>query len=104
LRTLPLKKREGYWDVRQIEGKWLLWKPRIREVKEPDEDWFIDQDMKKQMDDLSKAHQDYEKYLPEMYKISQEPGNDQLSAQELYDRAKQIVSCPQGIVTQSWPR
>jgi len=31
---------EGYWDVRRIGGKWLLWNPRIREVKEPGRDWF----------------------------------------------------------------
>jgi Trypsin-like peptidase domain len=79
---------EGYWDVRQINGKWLLWKPRIREVKDPDEDWFVDQDVKKEMEELAKAHEDYEKYLPEMYKIMQEPENEQLSLQELYDEAK----------------
>ena len=79
---------EGYWDVRQIDGKWLLWKPKIREIKDPEEDWFVDQDIKKQMEELAKAHEDYEKYLPEMYRISQEPGNDQLTLQELYDEAK----------------
>jgi len=81
---------EGYWDVRQVGGKWLLWKPKIRQVMDPDEDWFIDQDIKKQMEELAKAHEDYEKYLPEMYRISQEPGNDQLTLQELYDKAKGI--------------
>ncbi|MFH1189349.1 MAG: serine protease [Candidatus Omnitrophota bacterium] len=86
---------EGYWDVRQINGTWLLWKPRIREVEDPDEDWAVDQDIKKQMEELAKAHEDYEKYLPEMYRISQDPGNDQLSMQELYDRAKEIVTGPQ---------
>jgi len=94
---------EGYWDVRQVDGKWLLWKPRIREVMNPDENWAIDQDMKKQFEELVKAHDDYEKYLPEMYKISQEPGNDQLSLQELYNKAKEIASGPQSAISQSWP-
>lgn len=31
---------EGYWDVRQINGRWLLWQPRIREIQDPDEAWF----------------------------------------------------------------
>ena len=31
---------EGYWDVRKMDGKWLLWHPKIHEVKEPDEKWF----------------------------------------------------------------
>ncbi len=95
---------EGYWDVRQIDGTWLLWKPRIREVENPEEEWFTDQDIKKQMEDLVKTHKDYKKYLPEMYKISQEPGNDQLSMQELYDKAKGIENSPQGVVLQSWPK
>jgi len=85
---------EGYWDVKQINGKWLLWKPRVREVADPDEDWFVDQDIKKQLEDLAKAHQDYKKYLPGMYKISQEPGNDQLSMQELYIKAKGLENSP----------
>lgn len=79
---------EGYWDVRQINGKWLLWKPKIREVIAPDQEWFIDQDLKKQMIDLANAHEDFEKYLPEIYKISQEPGNEELTLLELYDIAK----------------
>lgn len=95
---------EGYWDVRQIDGRWLLWKPRIREIKDPDEDWFRDQDIKKQLEELAKAHEDYKKYLPEMHRIWQEPGNDQLSMQELYDKAKGIENIPQSIVPQSWPR
>lgn len=89
---------EGYWDVRQKDEKWLLWNPRIREVEDPDEEWFIDQEMKKQLEELEKAHKDYEKYLPEMGRILEEPGNDQLSMQELYDRAKNIVASSQGAV------
>lgn len=95
---------EGYWDVRQIDGKWLLWKPRIREVTDPDEDWFRDQDIKKQLEELAKTHEDYKKYLPEMHRIWQEPGNDQLSMQELYDRAKGTENIPQSVVPQSWPK
>jgi hypothetical protein len=79
---------EGYWDVRQINGKWLLWHPRIREVKEPEEDWFIDQERKKEIEDFADAHEDFEEYWPEMYEIWQEPGNEDLSLQELYDKAK----------------
>jgi hypothetical protein len=31
---------EGYWDVRLVNGKWLLWDPEIREVMEPEDDWY----------------------------------------------------------------
>lgn len=30
---------EGYWEVREIDGKWLLWDPEIKQV-EPDWSWF----------------------------------------------------------------
>ena len=80
---------EGYWDVRQINGKWLLWSPRIREVKDPDEDWATDQDKKKEIEEFAKTHEDFEKYWPKMYKIWQQPGNEDLSLQELYDKAKE---------------
>ncbi len=79
---------EGYWDVRQVNGKWLLWKPRIREVKDPERDWFIDQDLKKEVEEFAKTHKDFKKYWPEIVKILQEPGNENLSLQELYDKAK----------------
>jgi len=82
---------EGYWDVRQISGKWLLWKPRIREVKDPERDWFIDYDKRKEVEEFAKTHKDFEKYRPEMYKISLEPGGENLSLQELYDKAKERV-------------
>ncbi len=82
---------EGYWDIRQVNGKWLLWHPRIKEVKDPEQDWFIDQDIQKEIEEFAKTHKDYEKYRPEMYKISQEPGNEKLSLQELYDKAKEKV-------------
>ena len=65
----------------------MLWKPRIREVKDPGEDWFKD-DMQKELEEFAKTHEDFDKYRPEMYKISQEPGNENISLQELYDKAK----------------
>ncbi|MBU2222139.1 MAG: serine protease [Candidatus Omnitrophica bacterium] len=80
---------EGYWDVRQIDGKWLLWKPRIREIKDPDKDWFMDQDFIKEVEEFAKTHEDFEKYAPEMHKISEQPGNENLTLQELYDKAKE---------------
>ena len=82
---------EGYWDVREINGKWLLWKPRIREVKDPEQDWFIDQDIQKEIEEFAKTHEDFEKYRPEMYEISLEPESENLSLQELYDEAKKRV-------------
>lgn len=82
---------EGYWDVRQINGHWLLWQPKIKEVKDPGEDWFIDQDIKKEVDDFAKAHKDFKEYWPAMYEISKEPENEDLTLQELYDKAKEKV-------------
>ncbi len=82
---------EGYWDVRQINEKWLLWKPRIRKVKDPEPDWFVDQDIHKEVEEFAKTHEDFEKYKPAMYKISTEPGGKKLSLQELYDKAKERV-------------
>ena len=80
---------EGYWDVRKIDGKWLLWKPRIREIKNPDEDWFVDQDLKKEVEEFAKDHEDFGEYWPKIYILKQEPGNEDLSLQELYDRVKE---------------
>jgi len=82
---------EGYWDVRQINGKWLLWDPEISEIKDPEPDWFIDYDKRKEVEEFAKTHKDFEKYRPEMYKISLEPKNENLSLQELYDKAKERV-------------
>lgn len=82
---------EGYWDVRQINGKWLLWKPRIKEIQDPDRDWFVDQDIKKEVEEFAKTHKDFEKYRQEMYEISLEPESENLSLQELYDKAKERV-------------
>ena len=33
---------EGYWDVRNIDGKWRLWEPKIKEVGNPDYMWFYE--------------------------------------------------------------
>lgn len=30
---------EGYWDVREVDGRWLLWDPEIKEA-DPDFMWF----------------------------------------------------------------
>jgi len=78
---------EGYWDVRQINGEWLLWKPRIREVEEPDEDWFLDQDI-----------------LNRMKELAQKPENKELSLEDLYMKAKEIESNIQCVVPQSYLR
>lgn len=79
---------EGYWDVRQVNGKWLLWNPRIGEVKDPEKDWFLDQDLIKEIEGFVKIHKDAEEYKYEMYGIAQESGNESLSLQELYDKAR----------------
>lgn len=33
---------EGYWNVRQVDGHWLLWQPSIAEIKNPDYMWFYE--------------------------------------------------------------
>jgi hypothetical protein len=82
---------EGYWDVRQINGKWLLWDPEIKEVKDPEREWFLDQELIKEIEKFIKTHKDGEEYKYEMYRIWQEPGNEYLSVKELYDKAKEKV-------------
>jgi hypothetical protein len=82
---------EGYWDVRQVSGKWLLWKPKIREVEDPEEEWVLDLDIIKEIEEFLKARKVSEEYGPEMYQIWKEPGNEDLSLQELYDKAKEKV-------------
>lgn len=37
---IVVKYFEGEWEVRNIEGKWLLWDPEIKEVKDPSNWWF----------------------------------------------------------------
>lgn len=82
---------EGYWDVRKVNGRWLLWDPEIREVKDPEPDWFIDYDKRKEVEEFAKTHKDFEKYRQEMYEISLEPESENLNLQELYDKAKERV-------------
>ena len=33
---------EGYWDVKNVNGKWRLWVPKIKEVVSPDYLWFYE--------------------------------------------------------------
>ena len=33
---------EGYWDVKNIDGKWRLWDPEIKEVENPSFLWFYE--------------------------------------------------------------
>ena len=33
---------EGYWDVKNIDGKWRLWDPEIKEVENPRWEWFYE--------------------------------------------------------------
>lgn len=82
---------EGYWDVRKINGKWLLWDPEIKEIKDPGKEWFLDTELIEDIEKFIKTHKDAEEYKYEIYRISQEPGNENLSLQELYDRAKEKV-------------
>jgi hypothetical protein len=37
---IVVKYFEGYWEVRKIDGKWQLWDPEIKEIKDPDYFWF----------------------------------------------------------------
>jgi hypothetical protein len=53
--------------------------------------WSVDLDFLKELDEFKKTHKDLTKYGALMYGISQEPGNGELSIQELYDIAKKII-------------
>lgn len=33
---------EGYWDVNEVNGRWLLWDPEIKSVDKPDFLWFYE--------------------------------------------------------------
>lgn len=81
---------EGYWDVRQVNGKWLLWAPRIREVKDPQREWFLDPEMIGEIEEFIKGRQDCDNCGPKMYEIWLEPGNEYLTPQELYEAVKGI--------------
>jgi len=80
---------EGYWDVRQINGKWLLWDPEIREVKDPEKEWFLDTELIKEIEEFARKHKDCEEYKYDMYRISRESGNEYLSLLEIYDKVKE---------------
>lgn len=80
---------EGYWDVRQVNGKWLLWDPEISEVSDPGREWFLDMDIIDEIEEFLKENDLSEEYGPEMYWIWQEPGNETLSLNELYAKAKE---------------
>ena len=80
---------EGYWDVRKINENWLLWVPKIREIKDPGKEWFLDQDRISEIEEFVKMNKDADEYKYRMYKIAQEPGNEDLSLRELYDRARE---------------
>lgn len=79
---------QGYWDVRKVDGRWLLWKPKIKEVKEPEREWFLDTEFIDEIEKFLKDQNISDEYGPLMYGISKEPGNEYLSLQELYDKAK----------------
>lgn len=81
---------EGYWDVKQVNGMWLLWSPKIKQVEDPGEEWFVDMDIIKEIEKFVKARKASGECGPQMYQILQEPGNEDLSLQELYDRASRI--------------
>ncbi|MDP8260708.1 MAG: trypsin-like peptidase domain-containing protein [Candidatus Gygaella obscura] len=77
---------EGYWDVRNIDGRWFLWKPRIREVFNPQESWFLDQNRIEEIEVLAEEHEDLsDEGKFGIYYLSQEPGNEYLTVEELYD-------------------
>jgi hypothetical protein len=79
---------EGYWDVRQIDGRWLLWDPEIREVESPEKTWFADVELIRAIEEFVKTHEDAEEFKFDMYYISLEPGNEALGPKELYEKAK----------------
>lgn len=33
---------EGYWDVQEVDGRWLLWDPEIKAVEDPDYWWWYE--------------------------------------------------------------
>jgi len=80
---------EGFWDIRQIDEKWLLWAPKIKEIKDPEKEWFLDSDRINEIEEFVRKHKDAEESKYEMYNIAQEPGNEDLSLKELYDKAKE---------------
>ncbi|MFA5349915.1 MAG: trypsin-like peptidase domain-containing protein [Candidatus Omnitrophota bacterium] len=80
---------EGYWDAQQVNGKWLLWAPEIKEVKDPGKEWFMDSDRINEIEEFVKKHKYADEYKYEIYRIAQKPGNEDLNLQEIYDKAKE---------------
>jgi len=79
---------EGYWDVRKIDGKWLLWDPEIRQVFEPDNDWFDPRvDLMKEIDAFADTHERFNELSPTIMKLREDSANNSLTMQELYDLA-----------------
>ena len=81
---------EGHWDVRQVNGKWLLWDPEISEISEPGQEWFVDMDIIGEIKEFLDKNEINQEYGPEMYMIWTEPGNESLNCNELYAKAKEI--------------
>ncbi|MEI7999640.1 MAG: hypothetical protein WCH62_09085, partial [Candidatus Omnitrophota bacterium] len=80
---------EGYWDVRKINGKWMLWAPRIDEEDEPSKEWFLDTDRITEIEKFLSENKYSDDCKYDMYKIAQEPGNEDLSLKVLYVKAKE---------------
>jgi hypothetical protein len=80
---------QGYWDVRRIGGKWLLFDPEIREVEDPDKEWFLDQELIGEIEEFVKGHPEAKECMYDMYAIAQEPGNEGASLPELYRKARE---------------
>ena len=80
---------EGLWDVRKEQGRWLLWRPKIKEVKDPEQTWFLDIEMIGGIEKFLKERKDFVEDIGlAMYELWIEPGNEYLSLEELYRRAK----------------
>lgn len=44
---------EGFWDVKKIDGKWLLWEPEIRRIDEPEDEWMEKYDLYTELGSIS---------------------------------------------------
>lgn len=54
---------QGYWDVKLVNGRWLLWDPEIWEVEEPEPGWF--QSTQSKLEEI-RAEIDHARKLEEM--------------------------------------
>jgi hypothetical protein len=80
---------EGFWDVRKEQGRWLLWRPKIKEIKEPEKSWFLDIEMAIEIEKFLKERKDFVEDIGiAMYRLWTEPGNEYLSLEELYKNVK----------------